>query len=447
MRVAAIAWCTAIPGLQVYLFRRTLPDLWKNHMEGPSGFPAMLAQWTTTGLAKIIYSHPGEIRFPNGSKIFLCHCQHEKDIYSFQGAEIHVLMIDELTQWLASMYKYLRGRVRMVGLKVPAQYEGMFPRVLVGANPGGIGHNWVKAGWISLAKPLAITQMPRSEAGMRRQYIPAKLEDNPIGRRADPTYEDRLEGLGTPALVKAMRTGDWNIVAGGALDDVWSDRVAVPRFKVPATWRVDRSFDWGSTHPFSVLWWAEADGTEATLPNGRKFCPKPRSLVLVHEWYGGKEGATNEGLKLGPRKVASGILEREKELLDGKWVATTPLPGPADNQIRDVRDDETPTLESEMAEAGVYWRESDKSPGSRKIGLELMRSRLSESAKDYPEDAGLYVMDHNVGVLSRWPVLPRDPNKPDDVDTKSEDHDYDAARYRILGPKPEAMSINMGVAR
>ena len=39
MRVAAIVWCAAIPGLQVYLFRRIREDLIKNHVEGPKGLP------------------------------------------------------------------------------------------------------------------------------------------------------------------------------------------------------------------------------------------------------------------------------------------------------------------------------------------------------------------------------------------------------------------------
>ena len=42
-RVAAITWCAAIPGIQIYLFRRIRDDLIKNHMEGPKGFRSMLA--------------------------------------------------------------------------------------------------------------------------------------------------------------------------------------------------------------------------------------------------------------------------------------------------------------------------------------------------------------------------------------------------------------------
>jgi len=68
MRMAAILWCTAIPGLQVYLFRRIRDDLVKNHMEGPQGFRAYLAGWVACGFVKIVED---EIRFWNGSKIYL----------------------------------------------------------------------------------------------------------------------------------------------------------------------------------------------------------------------------------------------------------------------------------------------------------------------------------------------------------------------------------------
>lgn len=68
MRVAAITWCSEIPGLQVYLFRRISDDLVKNHMEGPQGFRAMLAGWVACGFATIVED---QIRFWNGSRIYL----------------------------------------------------------------------------------------------------------------------------------------------------------------------------------------------------------------------------------------------------------------------------------------------------------------------------------------------------------------------------------------
>lgn len=150
MRVAAIAWCQMIPGLQVALFRRTYPDLNNNHMEGPSGFPAMLAPLMAAGAARIV---AGEITFPNGSRIALCHCQYEKDKYRYQGAEFHVLMLDELTHFTETIYTFLRARVRMTGLQLPPHLRGLFPRILCSANPGGVGHCvrfgevWTDAGW------------------------------------------------------------------------------------------------------------------------------------------------------------------------------------------------------------------------------------------------------------------------------------------------------------
>jgi hypothetical protein len=209
MRIAAIVWCSAVPGLQVYLFRRIRDDLNKNHMEGPKGFRAMLAGWVAQGWCTIVED---EIRFWNGSKIYLCHCKDEKDIYKYQGAEIHVLLIDELTHFTEDMYRFLRNRVRMVGVVIPKEYAGRFPRILCGANPGNIGHLWVKSTFVTAGQPMELRMMPANDGGMLRQYIPARLEDNPSMTADDPGYEMRLEGLGSAALVQAMRWGDWDVL-------------------------------------------------------------------------------------------------------------------------------------------------------------------------------------------------------------------------------------------
>ena len=438
-RVAAILWCFQIPGLQVYIFRREFPDLYKNHMEGPSGFPTLLAPLVNSGHVRINYS-ANQIKFYNGSKIHLCHCKHEKDIYGYQGAEIHVLIIDELTHFTETMYRYLRGRVRLAGLPLPPQYQDCFPRILCGSNPGGIGHNWVKATWVTPLRPGEIVLQEKEEGGFLRQYIPAKLTDNPTLMRDDPDYVMRLEGLGDPALVKAMKDGDWDIVAGGALDDVWSPNILIPRFQIPHGWRVDRSFDWGSARPFSCIWWAEADGTEADR-NGVKWAPPKGSLIAIQEWYGAKR--PNVGLAMPAKKVARGIKDMDDSLFSGKWIATRVRPGPADNAIADVQNPGTPTIADDMGAAGVRWERSDKSPGSRINGLELLRTRLSETKKDYPEGPAFYIMDHCRQLNSHLPVLQRDVKKPEDVDTANEDHDYDATRYRVLKGSGAAEALNI----
>lgn len=434
MRAASIVWCSEIPGLQVYLFRRVSEDLYKNHMAGAGSFPELLAPWFASGHA----SYNGSknfIEFWNGARVWLCHCQHEKDMFKYQGAEIHVLMIDELTHFTERIYRYLRGRCRLGGLKIPAKYQGLFPRVLNGSNPGGVGHTFVRRMFVNGASPMGLRPMDKGEGGMLRQYIPAKLEDNPTLLENDPGYLLKLEGLGSSDLVKAMKEGDWNIVAGGALDDVWREELLVlPRFKVPAGWRLDRSLDWGSAKPFSVGWWAEADGTEAKIrmPDGTElvFCPVKGSLVRVAEWYGSPEVGSNVGLRLGSREVARGVKEREEVLRRLGWITGDVNPGPADNSIWTKDDDSSDSVGKIMAGEGVVWTPSDKTPGSRKVGLQLVRDRMINAFKR--EGPGIYFMDCCHASRATLPVLPRDTKDPEDVDSASEDHCYDEVRYRVL---------------
>jgi len=112
MRVKAIVLASQIPGIQLYLFRRQSEDILKNHFEGPGSFPDLLAPLVQSKFARIKYS-PTKITFSNGSVINCSHCQLEKHKFNYQGAEIHVLMIDELTHFSESIYRYLRSRCRM----------------------------------------------------------------------------------------------------------------------------------------------------------------------------------------------------------------------------------------------------------------------------------------------------------------------------------------------
>jgi hypothetical protein len=419
MRAAAIAWCTDIPGLQVYIFRRVSDDLTKNHMEGPSGFPALLSEWIDAGHVKINYSK-NSIEFWNGAKIHLCHCQYEKDRFKYQGAEIHVLMLDELTHFTDTIYRYLRGRCRMGALRVPERYRGRFPRVICGSNPGGIGHNWVKATFIDPAAPMKIVQQPKAEGGMRRQYIPAKLDDNPTLTETDPDYIERLEGLGNAELVRAMRDGDWDIVSGGMFDDLWHrDTHVLQPFEIPSSWHIDRGFDWGSSKPFSVVWFAESDGTTATLRDGTTRTFPRGTIFAIDEWYGWN-GKPNEGCKMLAVDIATGIVDKEK----GRPYKVAP--GPADTSIFDTQNGMC--IADDMQKKGVRWEKADKSPGSRKNGWEMIRKLMKQArTSDLP---GFFVFDTCIHVIRTLPVLPRDQKDRDDVDTDAEDHAPDVVRYR-----------------
>lgn len=445
MRVISIMLCTMVPGIQIYIFRKHFADLYKNHMEGPSGFPLLLWPWIQAKLVKVNVSR-NYIEFWNGSKIHLCHLQHEKDLLKYLGAEIHVLLMDELTTFTEKEYRFLRNRVRLGGLKIPdtefapgVKLKEKLPLILCGSNPGSTGHVWVKRTFVDYAAATEVVKTRKVDGGMLRTYIPAKVQDNPTLMENDPDYIERLDGLGDPALIKAMRDGDWNIVAGGAFDDVWDpDHVVIPRFPIPAGWRIDRTFDWGSAHPASVGWWAESNGEEVTYTERRfensilteyevtRSFPRG-SFIRIAEWYMCKEIGLNEGLKLSPREIAKGIKEREDDLRKQGWIQGVVLPGPADGQIYQETRTDIESIAKTMEDEGIRWIPADKSAGSRKNGLILVRERISEKEK-----AGLFFMNNCRTAIAILPNLPRDPKDTEDVDTKAEDHLYDEVRYKVL---------------
>lgn len=424
IRVCAIAWATDIPGIQIYLFRRTHPDLWKNHMEGPTSFPAMLGEWIALGIVKLNLSD-GQVIFWNGSKIHLCHCQHEKDVLKYQGAEIHALLIDELTHFTEKIYRFLRGRCRLGGFSIPAKWKGQFPRVMTGANPGGVGHHWVKQSFIDGAIPLQHRTMDKKDGGMLRQYIPARLEDNPT---MDEGYADKLSGLGNEALIRAMLEGDWEIVAGAYFTEFSRVRHVVKPFSIPLHWTRYRAFDWGSAKPFACYWIAVSDGTLHEYPRG--------ALVVYREYYGMKEGEPNVGLKMSADRVAAEIKRKDlKETTnENGWGVADPAIFAVDGGI---------SIAESMRAEGVRWRSADN---KRKAGWEQLRIRLNGDEDGKPL---LFVFETCVHLIRTLPALQHDEHDPEDVDSDQEDHAPDALRYGCMarpiiregvkarkGPKP-----------
>lgn len=411
MRVAAIVWCMMIPGLQVYFFRRKRGDLIKNHVEGPKGFRAILAPLIDEKICEVTAD---EIRFFIGgkvSKIFLCHCLHEKDRWNYHGAEIHVLFVDELTHFTDVIYRFLRNRVRAVGLDLPPELRGKFPRIICGSNPGQIGHQWVKEAFISPKPALEIWQTSDEEGGMLRQFIPAVLEDNPSMQQDDPTYRARLRGLYDPAMVRAMELGDWDSVAGAFFPSL--DPVTIAPIILPPTWTRARSFDWGFSKPFSVGWWAISNGEQPSLghlPESERPYFPANCVVRYREWYGASK--PNVGLHLSPEQIATGIKQRESSEIINYSVADPAC----------FAADRGPSIAEELSKHGVHFAPAGNKrvPGWQQIHLRL------QGLDDCPM---LYVFDTCRDSIRILPTLPRDESNTEDIDTDAEDHLADEWRY------------------
>ena len=200
----------------------------------------------------------------------------------------------------------------------------------------------------------------------------------------------------------------------------WNESIhAIPPFSIPTGWRIDRSFDWGSSHPFAVLWIAESDGS----PGGGRNYP-PGTLFVIGEFYGADPRKVNTGIKLDSAEIARRILQFE----DQSEYRGRVLPGPSDIVIYDSRDGAS--ISDRMAAYGVSWIKFSGGPGSRINGAELVRSRLLAGVRG--EGAGLYFFRHCINCIRTMPRLPRDALKVNDIDSSSEDHLFDALRNRVL---------------
>ena len=354
---------------------------------------------------------------PNGSVLRLRFLDSDEDAMKYQGHAYSFMAFDEAGNWpTPKAIDQLRACLRSV--------HGIPVQLILTGNPGGVGHNWLKARYIDPATPMTPFQGPD---GSMRVFIPSRLEDNRLLMEKDSQYANRLKGSGPAWLVRAWLEGDWNTIAGGMFDDVYRPSIhELDPFDIPRTWYINRSFDWGSSHPFSVGWWAESDGTEAMLKDGTKKAWPRGTIFRIAEWYGWN-GNPDEGCKMLAVEIARGIVKTEKDVPWGGRVR----PGPADNSIFDAENGMC--IADDMSKIGVRWERSNKSPGSRKTGWEAMRKRFKACLTSPMEEPGLFVFNTcRNGFIRTVPTLPRDPNKAEDVNTASEDHAGDEVRYRCL---------------
>ena len=403
------------------LFRRTMPELEDMLSKAGEMFPSMGGTFKAQSKTW---------EFPSGARLKFRYLERDSDADRYQGHEYNWMAFEEAGNWPSPKpLDKLKACLRSA--------DGVRHRLVLTANPGGVGHNWLKARFIDPVPPGVFQHLP---GGWARVYIPAKVTDNPALLRSDPGYVERIkEAAGSPEMLKAWLDGSWDIVAGGMLDDVYRAEVhELDHFDIPQGWRIDRAFDWGSSKPFSVGFWAESDGTEATFADGtRKAWPRG-TLFRIGEIYGWN-GRPNEGSRKLAVEVAREILAYQKDLPWGSRVR----PGPADNSIFDAENGVC--IADDMAKLGVRWERSDKSPGSRKTGWEALRRMLKACLATPMEEPGLFVFKGCRQFIRTIPTLPRDEKKQDDVDTDAEDHIADETRYRVLAVRKTAKTLEFRV--
>ena len=369
--------------------------------------------------------------FPDGEQLLLRYMSKPADYDNYHGHAYPWIGWEELTNWAtAEMYLKMFSCCRST---VP----GMPRKVRATTNPYGKGHNWVKT---RFRLPGMRGKVIHTPGEPDRIAIHGHISENRILLDADPEYISRIRAAASnPSQVAAWLEGSWDITSGGMFDDLWKTTVHVVRpFQVPRSWTVDRSFDWGSSKPFSVGWWAESDGSDLVFPDGRRMRTIKGDLFRIREWYGLKKGTENEGLKMLASDIAEGIRLREV----GFGLAGRVKPGPADPAI--WSEENGNCIERDMRNKGIKWEKADN---SRKQGWEQFRKKiknaLNQDENDDPrpvprEQPGLYVVGEYCPDFVRTVVpIPRDEKDPDDVDSDVEDHAADDSRYRVMHKRKE----------
>lgn len=396
-------------------------------------------------------------KWASGETLLFRHMMKPSDYWFYHGHEYPWIGWEELTNWADDQcYKVMMSCCRSSTPDVPFMVRST-------TNPYGPGHNWVKHRWRLPQMRNKVILDSVDEDGNEeppRIAIFSDYRDNLKLMIADPGYMKRsvLTAARNKAERAAWQYGDWEITAGGMFDEAWikSKRYCLlPSFApalIPTTWKIIRGFDWGSSAPFSVGWYAISDGTDFVYPGKRVVYDKSHrpigseeEMITLHtvkgdyvrfkEWYGWN-GKPNNGLRMLAADISAGIVQREID-----WgIQPRVKRGPADSQIYNeenglsyAKEMARPVKISGRQYPGALWLPANKKPGSRVPGWDKIRAMLLATIpqEGMREDPGLFITENCEQFLRTIPSLPRDENNPDDADTKVEDHVADEVRYVV----------------
>lgn len=431
LRIALATWCLGIPGLQCVLIRKKYDDILKNHVEGPTGFKALLAPLIERGMVQVTQDG---VRFPLGSNIAFQHCQDERQFDSAQGVEKHVLALDEATQISERLIRFFRTWVRApkeFKATLPDWAKGKFPRIIYTANPIGVSVGFFRRHFVK-ARP-AFSMEPVE--GFIRQYIPSRAADN-LSVDVEAT-KGRLAGLNDPSKAKALLDGDWDAPTGDFFSEWDEARHVVPDFIPPVHWFRYRTFDWGNAEPFAVYWWAVSDGEQFKVPmlqlvdgiylerEVQLWFPRG-ALICYREWYGCQPDNPDKGLRMRNEEIAQGILARSKAPEEkGITTLTDSYPFPDRGEGK--------TIAETFADNGVPL---ELGKTARVTGWSQMRSRLiGKEFETGKRIAMLFFCACCKYARDYIPALPRHPSeqKMEDAAEHGEaTHSCDAVRLACM---------------
>lgn len=344
---------------------------------------------------------------PDGAILYMRHLDRDSDANLYQGHEMTWQGFDEIGNFASST------PIDLLFAALRSPVAGIKKQRILTANPGGPGHAWVKARYITRT-PLELfeyaPQPSRPDLTISACFIPGRLEDNVTLMENDPGYETKIAAstMGNEALWRAWRYGDWDVIAGAYFDCFTEatctyddDPEIKPWF---ARWI---SVDWGFKHDAAVYWFA-TDG------NGRIWTE--REIVV----------ARHEPAELG-RLIAESTPREHRSALDALYLSPE-----------------------------VFDKDTSAKTIATEIGAELVKFGLPYPSRADNARVSGWMLMYQLLKTGRWkisrqckrlieclPSLQRDPKHPEDILKIDGDDPGDSARY---GVKTRDLTVNIPVA-
>ena len=351
--------------------------------------------------------------FSSGYKYQFGGCKDRTDQNNYLGQEYSWIGFDELVEFNKDQYQFISTRCRS-GDRVMRALK----KIRSASNPrlsGNKGEDILldDPGWV---KKYFVDPCPEGNKVIRKKvvrrdgtveevtrlFMPATLYDNP-DKEFVKDYELKLMSM--PKHIRDIYLyGRWDTVVGSFLEDTWNTSVHVCKpFKIPISWPVFRSMDWGYRSNGIVGWFAMS-------PEG--------TLYLFYEVAFKEKTAT---------WVAKNIIkpfEEKNKLWNGE--KGSKITGPADTQIQEQRGESARTKYMEFCDEGVMWLNADKK--SRQVNAEVMVARLRDH-DNYTKTPGLVIFENCKTSIQTIPAMQTDPNNVEEPKKGGWDHSWDMVTY------------------
>lgn len=357
-------------------------------------------------------------RFPNGATCELNQFTTFQQSYEkFQGRSFTFIAVDELGNYADphEVTDALRSNLRGP--------SDVHCRMVLAMNPGSAGHIPCMRRYVTALPPYQITSLPGVSDRIVR--VPSTYLDNSALNQE--AYKRSLEqsSANDPARYASWLLGDWSAGTSGQffahVYDEDRNVLAEPFHSWPPSARPAIALDWGSYRPTVALLLANFPRGHI-LPSG--IIMPPRSVCVMDEVTTASPDNLNQGNGDPPEAVA---IEIQK--VWNFWELPGRPFGSADDAIFCKPGGRTsPSIADQFKSAGVDLRKASK--GRR--DWTQVRSMMSNAGQSRTEP-GIWFSPAASYCLNTIPNLPRDPRRPDDLNSNTADHGADALRYGILG--------------